>query len=136
WAHALYSLRRLDEAEKIADRALAIDPKSAKALDTKASVAQRYGRFDEAEQLTRQALKLDPSDADGYQRLATIRRLSPDSIKPLQRLAQDEKATADQRATAGFALYSLLDRAGRHDEAFDTLMQANALRAEQRPYRT
>ena len=135
WAHALYSLRKLDRAEEIAGRALALDPKSVKALDIKASVAQRYGRFDEAEALTRQQLALDPRDADGYQRLSTIRRLGDESIKSLQKLAQDNRATADQRATAGFALYSVLDRAGRYDEAFEALARANAIRAEQRPYK-
>jgi tetratricopeptide (TPR) repeat protein len=135
WAHVLYSLRRLDEAERVADRALALDPKCVQALDVKASVAQRYGRFDECEQLTRLALKLDPRDADGYQRLSTIRRLGEDSIRPLQKIMQDEKAEDDQRATAGFALYSVLDRAGRYDEAFEALAQANAIRAKQRPYR-
>ncbi|WP_137390677.1 tetratricopeptide repeat-containing sulfotransferase family protein [Rhodoligotrophos defluvii] len=135
WANILLSLRRREDAASIAEEALRKDPRELTALNVKATVLQRKGHFDEAEQVARAIIKLDPRHADSYQRLATMRRLGEDAMEPLRRILGDKSLPPEQRATAGFALYALLDRRGDYPAAFTALSQANALRAEQRPYK-
>ncbi|WP_342642368.1 tetratricopeptide repeat-containing sulfotransferase family protein [Rhodoligotrophos ferricapiens] len=135
WANVLLSLHRRDDAATIADKALAKNPRELSALNVKATILQRNGDFDGAERLARETLKIDPNHADSYQRLATIRRLSPDAREPLKRILSNRNLSAEQRATAGFALFTVLDREGDYPAAFAALAEANAIRAEQRPYK-
>lgn len=59
-------------AERLADEALEIDPRSARAMVAKARVAFRFSRFGDAAELLRQALAIDRNVPDGLELEARV----------------------------------------------------------------
>ncbi len=59
-----------EEAERILDRALTLQPNYAPALLDRGILALRAGQFAEAEKYLREAVRLDPSDYQAHDRLA------------------------------------------------------------------
>ncbi|MGF7161397.1 tetratricopeptide (TPR) repeat protein [Rhodoligotrophos appendicifer] len=134
WADVLLQLRRREEAAALAEDALSQDGRCVTALNVKATMLQRKGAFAEAEAVARTILSIAPDHTTSYQRLATMRRLGADAIPAVKRILNDRSQGTKERATAGFSLYSLLDRQGEYRDAFAALSQANALRASMKPY--
>ncbi|QPC41803.1 sulfotransferase [Kaustia mangrovi] len=135
-ARALIALRRSGEALDVADAALAAEPGNVSALMARGTALQRLGDFDGAEASYRAALDANPALPQAYHKLATIRRLEPEAAERLGPLLADTALDANSRANAGFALYTLLDRADRPEDAFAALEEANALRASALPFDT
>lgn len=133
-ANGLIALRRAREALEVAEAALALKPRDTTALIAKGTALQRLGAFDGAEAAYRAAIAVSPSLPQAYHKLSTIRRLEPEAATTLEGFLADEALSAGARANAGFALYTLRDGEGRHDEAFDALARANRLRAATTPF--
>ncbi|WP_158925921.1 sulfotransferase [Acidisphaera sp. S103] len=90
------------------------------------------GRFDAAADCYNQLLALDPASSDALSRLAAIGKL-PDAASAhglLQATLNDPARSEIERLSAGFALGSLLDKAGNYEAAFATYAAANRLALE------
>lgn len=99
------------------------------------TLAIQDGDFDAAETWFNQALDLRPNATDAMYRLSVINRLALTSEPALLgELNNNPAATASQRLYAGLALYRLLSRNGRPQDAFSALAAAKAIRAEEFPY--
>ena len=90
------------------------------------------GRFDEARAHYERALALDPELSDAHAGLAVIGHLPSDEaqVSRLRTLAASPEAEIEQRVWLSFALGTMLDNAGRYDEAFSSFAQGNALLRE------
>src|SRR5690606_26483660 len=69
-----------------------------------------------------------------YYCLGLIKRLPPEAEGDIRRQAADPSQSVTARSELNFALYYLREQAGRHDEAFESLAEANRLRAEAAPF--
>ena len=90
------------------------------------------GRFAAAADCYNQLLALDPASSDALSRLAAIGKL-PDAVNAHDRLhaaLRDPGRPEIERLSAGFALGSLLDKAGNYAAAFATYAAANRLALE------
>lgn len=74
----------LEDATRLARRALAVDPRSGAIIDTLGLLAMRQGRLDEAEVLLRRAARLLPGDPDVQEHAAELMlaRGRPDGARP------------------------------------------------------
>ena len=90
------------------------------------------GRFDEARAHYERALALDPELSDAHAGLAVIGRLPNDEaqVSRLRTLAASPETEIEQRVWLSFALGTMLDNAGRYDEAFSSFAQGNTLLRE------
>ena len=95
-AHLL--LKQLDNAEMEADRALAIEPKSGRALVTMSEVLQRKGKLDEADRAVDQALTVDPDFVDAYVQKGRLRQQQGDYT---QALAEFNRALSIDTGSVG-----------------------------------
>jgi adenylate cyclase len=113
---ALSWLRRLDEAEAPAQRALDLDPNSADAYTGVGNVHEYQGRHEEAVPLYMQACRLDPQFDMALHFLGR-------SLFSLDRLDEAEEAFKRRLALSPhsdmtrFYLACLYGRSGRHEEA-------------------
>lgn len=130
WTRSLMQLWRYDEALAIADKAISAGIDLTSAHFTKGVIREQSGDFDAAENEFRKAISLDENSGESYEKLAHMRRLEADSAPALTGILADVTLDSSARASAGFALYKLLDRDKFYDEAFVALRQANALKAE------
>jgi Flp pilus assembly protein TadD len=71
---ALASLRRFEEAESAARKAVELAPDRADALGNLAAVLLEQGRLDEARQLAKKALMADPADAKSKAVFAAVKK--------------------------------------------------------------
>ncbi len=87
------------------------------------------GRFDDAEAAIRDVLAREPASIRAQRDLAAIGRLvaASEDAGRLRAILADETAPAPDRAAAGFALGSALDKAGAHNQAFEAFALANQL---------
>jgi len=95
------------------------------------------GRLDEAERRFSETLSLRPSAASAHLALARLRRWTVHSnhVDRLRAVLAEPELTRVERARLGFALFKELDDLGRHNEAWPTLCDANALaRQEAAPW--
>ncbi len=134
WAVALSYVGDYGGAFDIVERASEAGDATAQSLFIKGVICTQQGRFETAEEIFRQTLELDPTVGEAYERLARLKRLDIDAADRLHALLDDEKLGVSPRAGAGFALYSIMDKAGQTDAAFDALAQANALKARELPF--
>ena len=130
WARALASVGRYEEAFDIAGQALESGDDPADAHFTLGSIHLQDGAFDRAREHLKSALEFDPKAGEAYEKLARMKGLSIDDADTLTSILADETLGGSPRAGAGFALYSVLDKAGRCDEAFEALKAANGHKAE------
>lgn len=115
-------------------RALSLAPNHHDALVLAGTNLIALGQFDEAESCLRRAIEHYPHSAPARAGLASIGKggeTDQDEAQLTTRLGNAATPWYD-RATAGFALGSTLDRAGRYDEAFAAYRQANRLVREAR----
>lgn len=129
WARALASVGSYDEAFDVAGQALDSGDDPADAHFTLGSIHLQNGDFDLAREHLKSALEFDVRAGEAYEKLARMKELDVDHADTLKDILSDEALGASPRAGAGFALYSVLDKAGRYDEAFDALKAANRHKA-------
>ena len=128
-ARALAAVGRYDEAFAMADTAMASGEDPADAHFTLGSIHLQYGNFDRARNHLWTAIEFDAKAGEAYEKLARMKELTPDSAGTLGSILSDDTLGASPRAAAAFALHTVLDKAGRFDEAFEALKAANALKA-------
>ncbi|MEM9473224.1 MAG: sulfotransferase, partial [Pseudomonadota bacterium] len=99
------------------------------------TLAIQDGDFDAAESWFQQVIELRPNATDAMYRLSIINRLAL-TAEPLlhSELNKPDTTSASQRLYAGLALYRLLSRNGRSQDAFSALAAAKAIRAREFPY--
>ncbi|MBV9249961.1 MAG: sulfotransferase [Acetobacteraceae bacterium] len=91
------------------------------------------GRFREAIECHKRALALDPDHADASRGMVAAgeRIENQQELERLREAVEDDSLDVHQRISAGFALGTLLDKAGSYEEAFERFATANRLvRAE------
>ena len=114
-------------------RALELAPDYARAWHGLGSTLRSLGRFDEAVAHFRRALELDPDLPEAHRSLAVTGQRAGDAgeLQRLESLLADSARPAADRIAAGFALGTLLDNAGRYDEAFPFFAAANDMQRRQ-----
>lgn len=99
------------------------------------TLAVQNGDFDAAEIWFNQVIELRPDATDAMYRLSVINRLSLTAEQLLLReLDNTDTTSSSRRLYAGLALYRLLSRNGRPQDAFSALATAKAIRAEEFAY--
>lgn len=134
WARSLLFSRRFDEALRRIDDAIALGDDPALAPLTRGQIAQQLGDFDAAEASFRAALLINPGLGIAYEALSRMKRLGDDRIPDLRAVIGNDEIAAGSRAAAGFALYTILDRADETDAAFAALVEANRLKAQEHSF--
>ncbi|HHI81597.1 MAG TPA: sulfotransferase [Rhizobiales bacterium] len=100
---------------------------SARALLILAETELRKGNMEAALAHTREILSSNRNIAGAYILLARMRKLDASMEKDIRRIARSSSSGIREQSIAARALYFLLDRAGRPDEAFEALRMANSL---------
>ena len=131
WAVALSYEGDYDGAFNVVEQAIAQGDAKVQSLFIKGVICMQMGRFDQAAEIFHETLALDGTVGEAYERLARIKRLGPEAADKLRALLEDETLGVSPRAGAGFALYSLLDKAEDYEGAFDALARANALKSRE-----
>lgn len=100
------------------------------------TLAIQDGDFDAAETWFKQVIELRPNATDAMYRLSVINRLAL-TAEPLLLNELDNTTTgsASHRLYAGLALYRLLSRNDRPQDAFSALEKAKVIRAQEFPYK-
>ena len=129
WARALASVGRYADAFETAGQALESGDDPADAHFTLGSIHLQDGDFERAREHLRAALEFDAQAGEAYEKLARMKELNVDDADVLSSILSDETLPSSPRAGAGFALYSVLDKAKRYDEAFEALKAANSHKA-------
>jgi tetratricopeptide (TPR) repeat protein len=117
-----------DRALAYVEQATAAQSRVNDAMNTRANILIDAGQFDAAEAILRKLVTAKKDPAHALYRLAVINRLAPEAEEILAERAGDRSLPAASRSAAQFALYHLLDRQGRYEEAFERLAQANVLK--------
>lgn len=128
-ARVLHLIGQPQRALAYIDKCIEADVDAMTAIKTRASIAMDSGNFDSAETDLRHLLEVGHETIWAYQSLAVMNRLEPQAASRLKKLAKDESEPPSTRATACFALYRLLDKAGDYEQAFATLDEANRLKS-------
>ncbi len=122
-------LRRDDAALAELQAALALNPGYVPALLNLANLHEDLGRKDEAIAIYERVLALDPQCTVALARHAMLAVSDTADSALVDRLRQAvgrEGLAAADRAVLGFALGTVLDRAGAYDAAFEAFSDANA----------
>lgn len=128
-AATLYLTKDLTGSEAGFRRALMLAPAYAPAWHELGTVLRSSGRFDEALMCFNRALELDPDQPEIYRSLAATGQRAADEahLQLLRAVLKNRERPVPDRVSAGFALGTLLDNAGRYDEAFPSFAEANTL---------
>ena len=125
---------RIEDAAACARRVLELQPDDARALNNLANALGALGRFDEATDCYRRAIEIRPHDAEAHYNLVNLQPLndgSPESEAAFALLsrqtAEMDRFTSREQSTLLFALGRALEARGEIDEAFESLVRANAL---------
>ena len=128
---ALAELGRFDEALACFDRALAIRPDYAEALENKASALAAQGRMAEAAAAIDQAIALAPKRAHAYFLSTTYARVKQDDprLAAMEDLASDMASlSADDQVDLNFALAKAYRDLGDPERSFPRLAAGAALK--------
>jgi tetratricopeptide (TPR) repeat protein len=129
--NAYLGLERLEESMEQNRRALELKPLRFGSYNNLGVALQALGRFEEAEAAFERALELAPSEATIHLNLANMARFKPgDRRLPGLRwlLGEVESLSVDFQVAAHFAMGKALADLKQHDEAFQHLLKANALK--------
>ena len=122
-ATAAASDRRFDEAEKLLERVLAIDPHHLRALDIFGFVRYFQGRYEEALKYCVSALEINPNHAYALKGqglcLAALERLDEGVVSLNKAIAQKPEWVDPH-----WDLAVVLTQAGHHSEALKVLAKA------------
>jgi len=135
-ADALHSLGnidaregRLDDAERLVRKAIAIDPLKAAFLNSLGNLLRARGRFDEAETAYEQAVALRPDLAAAYINLADLLLRRGEHEAAIDRCFQALKADPNY-AGAYDTMGRALNNMGRLEEAADAFRRAVIIRPD------
>ena len=134
---ALTGLERHEESVVSYNAALAIDADYARALTNKASISYVLGRFDESRAAAERLGALDPNAAYNYLMLAETKRFTPDDpqIAAMENLVkQGEAVDARNRMLLHFALGTIYQKLGEHQQSFSHFAAGNAIRRREIEY--
>jgi tetratricopeptide (TPR) repeat protein len=131
-AATLILARDPEGSEAACRTAIDLAPDLPRAWSGLGTATRALGRFDEARAHYERALALDPELSDAHAGLAVIGRLPSDEaqVSRLRTLAASPETEIEQRVWLSFALGTMLDNAGRYDEAFSSFAQGNTLLRE------
>jgi tetratricopeptide (TPR) repeat protein len=121
-----------EASERACRTAIDLAPNLPRAWSGLGSAMRAVGRFDEARAHYEHALALDPELSEAHAGLAVIGRPPSDEaqVNRLRALAASPEVDLEQRVWLSFALGTMLDSAGRYDEAFSSFALANVLQHE------
>jgi tetratricopeptide (TPR) repeat protein len=126
------SALEFENASSALAEAEALDPDDRQMLSGKSIQLMFAGRYDEAQTYCRRSLRMNRDDAAAYKLLTQLAngRLPDDDFAALQRLADREDISVQDRISAVFALADCLDARGEMDQAFTAYERANRLASE------
>ncbi|HKF61890.1 MAG TPA: tetratricopeptide repeat protein, partial [Dongiaceae bacterium] len=135
-AEALRQLNRTDDALAVLQQILDRDPRSSDAYNRRGVILRELGRPEEALQAFDASIALDPTQTEPYLALVSLKGVTVDDprIGAMERLAGRGDLPPDRRSLLLFALSQAYERAGRHEESFRHLLEANRLRRGQVTY--
>lgn len=127
-AAALRQLGRMDEAVAAYRRARELRPEDAAAIAGEAEVYEATGRADDAARLLDAAVasgRVSPEVAMAFVPVCERRGEPERAAVLLEGLLADPRTPGPKRSIMLFALGSIREQQGRHDEAFDLYRRAN-----------
>src|SRR5690242_465437 len=135
-ADALRQLDRGEEALEILQRIIAREPRNAEAQNRRGVILRELGRPAEALQAFDASIAIDPTQTEPYLALVSLKGIAADDprIRAMEALAGRSDLPPDRRSLLLFALSQAYERAGRYDESFGQLLEANRLRRGQIVY--
>ncbi len=135
WGQAQLRIEKYDQALKNATATIEARPDIPQAYFVRGVAHEYFGRFDDAEKDFRKVIELRDDIAEAYEKLAQMKRLNSDPSKILENVLADTQTYVDaSRASAGFTLYRLYDKAGDRENAFRALKTANEIKAGKSPF--
>lgn len=122
--------RQADGARVALEQAIRRAPDYAPARLALGDVLVMLGRANEGAAAMRQAIAIEPAYGDAWLSLVDIKTVavSDDEIGHLEALMLDARIPAIERTAVEFALANVYEDRGRHAEAFDLFVDANARR--------
>lgn len=135
--YTLHAQGKLDDAVTCYERALALQPDFAEAHNNLGNVLKDLGSFDAAIARYERAISLRPDFADAYFNRADIKtfRAGDADLQALEDLAaRIERLPAGKAPYVHFALAKALEDIGEHADAFEHLLQGNALKRREVGY--
>jgi tetratricopeptide (TPR) repeat protein len=129
--NALIELNRLDDSIAQSLKALALKPARFEFFNNLGVAYQALGRFEEATRAFEKAIELSPGEASIHLNLANLMKFKPDDRRlPGLRWLLDHVGSLDEekRIATHFAMGKALADLQQHDEAFEHLLEANALK--------
>ena len=129
-AEAQNILGEYDEAEKNLNRALEINPRSASTIQSIGSLLLQKGDKINAVEKFKAVITLDPDISQAYFDIvnAGVEDLTPVNLDHLKSVLERDDVTDANKATAGFTLARVAEKAGETIASFDYLNTANELR--------
>jgi tetratricopeptide (TPR) repeat protein len=137
YSKVLRELDRPGEAAALLKRAISLNPGDAELHIGLGVILQELGEIDESKELLAAALQRDPSAAAAYYHLARASKVGPEDGLLARMEAQfPDRASLSSRSRAmlNFALAKAYEDAGRYDDAFLRLIEANRLVKAEVPY--
>jgi tetratricopeptide (TPR) repeat protein len=129
--NALLELNRLEESIAQNRRALELKPLRFGSYNNLGVALQALGRFEEAQSAFERAIELAPNEASVHLNLANMGKFKPGDrrLPGLERLLNDVGSLDDEKKIAAhFAMGKALADIKQHDDAFEHLKSANALK--------
>ncbi len=135
WAQTQLRVEQFEKAFENANATIAARPDIPQAYFIRGVAYEYFGKFDEAERDFRKVIKLRADVSEAYEKLAQMKRLDLDCTDVLENVLADDEGYVDtSRASAGFTLYRVYDRAGDQENAFRALRKANDIKAKKSPF--
>jgi tetratricopeptide (TPR) repeat protein len=132
--NALHLLGRSEEGVAYFRRALAIDSSDVRTNRDLGSTLIALGRFDEARAFLEKAIALSPHKAGCYEVLVRCRRITAEDhhFAALRNLAANPASLSEpEQIDLHFALGNAFADVGEHQQSFDHILAANALKRRQ-----
>ena len=136
FSEALRQMGRHEEALSVLEQILDRDPRSYNAQNRRGAILRELGRPEEALQAFDASIALDSTQTEPYLALVSLKGVAVDDprVGAMEALARRDDLPPDRRSLLLFALAHAYERAGRHDESFPYLLEANRLRRSQISY--
>ena len=136
FSEALRQMGRHEEALSVLEQILDRNPRSYNAQNRRGAILRELGRPEEALRAFDASIALDPTQTEPYLALVSLKGVAVDDprVGAMEALARRDDLPPDRRSLLLFALAHAYERAGRHDESFPYLLEANRLRRSQISY--
>lgn len=133
YGNILSELGQPEQALRVYEKALVLQPESALVLGNMANLYAQLGKRDNALELFRKALLLEPENGELYHDLSRIKKFKnpdDDDVKRMESLMQNPSLTSGDCMYLGFALGKAYDDMGDADRAIKNFLQANGLKKQ------